>query len=179
MKTTLNNIRKYYPCEDSWKKLLNHLGKTEADNKPLKIKIILDVLGVEDAIWALRAVDGYDKEIRLFACDCAESVLNLFEEKYPNDTRPRKAIETARQFANGECELHDLIRARNAALDATWDASGATWYAAWAAKCSATYTAKEAVKAAWHAERATVWHTVYYASSAETEKQFEFLVKYV
>ena len=38
---------------------------------------------------------------RLFAADCAEAVLPIFERDYPNDDRPRKAIEAARLFARG------------------------------------------------------------------------------
>src|SRR5690349_5167060 len=39
---------------------------------------------------------------RLFAADCAEAVLPLFEEVRPDDDRPRKAIEVARLRARGE-----------------------------------------------------------------------------
>ena len=38
-------------------------------------------------------------KFRFFAADCAESVLHLFEKRYPNDSRPRKAIEAARATA--------------------------------------------------------------------------------
>jgi hypothetical protein len=34
----------------------------------------------------------------IWACDCAERVLPLFEEKRPDDHRPRQAIETARTW---------------------------------------------------------------------------------
>ena len=40
------------------------------------------------------------KILALWAADCAERVLPYFEEKYPNDERPRKAIEV----------LHEWIR---------------------------------------------------------------------
>jgi len=35
--TTLNEIKKHCPCEDGWKKLLKHLGKTKADDEPLPL----------------------------------------------------------------------------------------------------------------------------------------------
>jgi len=42
-------------------------------------------------------VDGQDREsLALWAADCAEHVLPYFEEKYPEDARPRRAIEAAR-----------------------------------------------------------------------------------
>jgi hypothetical protein len=37
----------------------------------------------------------------LWAADCAEHVLPHFEERYPNDDRPRKAVEAGRAWARG------------------------------------------------------------------------------
>jgi hypothetical protein len=39
--------------------------------------------------------------VGLWASDCAERVLPLFEAKAPSDTRPREAIEGIRAFARG------------------------------------------------------------------------------
>jgi hypothetical protein len=65
----------------------------------------------------------------LFAADCAERVLPIFEQRYPQDDRPRKAIEAARQWARGEI----AAAARAAAGDAAGDAAGAAYVAAAAA----------------------------------------------
>jgi len=118
MNTTLNKIKSHRPCKDGWEKLITYLGKTEADDDELTIATIIESNGIQDAIWALRAVDGHDKEIRLFAADCAESVLHIYEDKYPGDDRHRKAIQAARDYANG---LIDAA-AGDAAGDAAWDA---------------------------------------------------------
>jgi hypothetical protein len=152
MKTTLNKIKQHRPCEASWITLLTYLDKTGADDEELSIKTILDACGTKDAIWALRAVEGYDKEIRLFACDCAESVLHFFEDVFPNDTRPRVVIETARRYANGQATKQELCAVR--------DAREAAWAAAWAAS-----------DAAWAASDV--------ASDVELKKQKEFLLKYI
>lgn len=42
----------------------------------------------------------------LCAADCAEHVLPYFEENYPDDDRPRNALEPGRPWARGEiaCE---------------------------------------------------------------------------
>jgi hypothetical protein len=40
--------------------------------------------------------------LALWAADCAEQVLPYFEENYPEDDRPRKAIEAGRAWARGE-----------------------------------------------------------------------------
>jgi hypothetical protein len=71
MKTTLNKIRSQSPCEAGWKKLLNTLGKTKADDEELPILTILNSNGIEDAIWCFRAVEGYGDEILAFDRFCA------------------------------------------------------------------------------------------------------------
>ena len=98
------------------------------------------------------------RELRLFAADCAERVLPIFEKRYPGDDRPRKAIEVARRFAEGEATQKEMRAAREAAGDAAWaarEAAGdAAWDAAWAAWASAWDAAKDAAwdaRAAWDA----------------------------
>lgn len=59
-----------------------------------------------------------ERTARLFACDCAERVLPVFERQYPDDHRPRTAIETARRFAEGQATAEELATARAAAWDA-------------------------------------------------------------
>ena len=145
MKSTLNKIRKNNPCKESWLKLLEHLDKTEADDKDLHLSVILDLLGVQDTIWALRAVDGKEKEIRLFACDCAEHVLHIYEAKNPNDPTVRKCIEVARRYAAGEATSEEMTAAWDAADAAARDADtarAAANAAAWAAARTADWDAE-------------------------------------
>jgi hypothetical protein len=82
---------------------------------------------------------------RLFAADCAERVLPIFEKAHSTDDRPRKAIEATRKFARGEISA----AARAAARDAAWDAAraaarDAAWDAAWAAAGAAAWDAARA-----------------------------------
>ena len=154
MKTTLNKIRKYNPCNGSWVRLLNHLGKTEADDEALHLSVILDLLGLEDAIWALRAVDGRDKEIRLFACDCAEHVLPIYEAQCPDDPTVRKCIEVARRYAGCEATSEEMTVAAWAARAAAKAAKAAAWAASRdAAKAANAAKAAKAANAAWAASR--------------------------
>ena len=125
MQTTLNKIKSHSPCEDGWNNLLNYLGKTEADDDPLELRTILESNGLDDTLWAFRAVEGKDKEIRLFAADCADMVLHIYEKQYPNDDRPRKAIQAVRDYANGLISAEELAAARAAAWDAARDAARA------------------------------------------------------
>ena len=143
MTTTLNKIKAHSPCEDGWAKLLLFLNKTEADDEPLSIATIIQSNGIRDAVWAFRAVEGKDKEIRLFAADCAESVLHIYEKRYPNDDCPRKSIQAARDYANGVIGKDELAAARAAAWAtasaAAWDAASAARAAAWDAASAAKW----------------------------------------
>ncbi len=76
-------------------------------------------------------IDAWDERTaRLFAVECAERVLPIYERERPNDTRPREALVVARRFADGLATREEL----DAAWAATWDAArAATWDAARAA----------------------------------------------
>ena len=100
---------------------------------------------------------------RLFACDCAEHVLDIFEKEHPDDERPRKAIEAARQYARSEVDKATLDAARTAAWAAAW---AATWAAAGAAAWAATWAAAEA--AAWATAEAAAWDAAKAAAEAAT-----------
>jgi len=163
MKTTLKRIRAHSPCTDGWKKLLQNLGKTEADDEPLPLTIILESNGLDDALWCLRTVDGHDREIRLFAVECARSVQHLMTDK-----RSINALYVAERFANGKATQVELDAAWAAARTAAGDAAGdaartaagdAAWDAAWAAAWAAARTAARAAAsvAAGDAARDAAW----------------------
>jgi hypothetical protein len=81
----------------------------------------------------LRRLNWDERAARLFACDCAERVLPLFEVETPEDMRPRQAIETARRFANGQAKEKELIAAWATASAAARAAARAARDVAWAA----------------------------------------------
>ena len=145
MKTTLNKIRGHAPCTDGWEKLLKHLGKTRPDDEPLSLLTILDSNGIDDTIWCFRAVEGYDKEKRLFAVWCARQVQHLMA-----DQRSIDALDVADRYANGLATDDELSAAGAAAGGAGDDA-----WAAWAAAGAAAGAAGD--DAAWASARAAVW----------------------
>ena len=146
MITTLNQIRAKSPCPDEWKKLLAHLGKTQSDDDSLSIATIIDSNGLDGALWHLRAVEGKDKEIRLYSVWCARQVQHLMTDK-----RSLDALAVAERFANGEATREELDDARAAAWNASGDALTA-WYAASdAARYDAAWVAWNAADVAWYA----------------------------
>ena len=161
--TTLNRIRKHFPCESSWVELLESLDKTKADDEPLSMVHILDTLGMDDCFWAMRSLPEYDREWRLLACACAEAVLSHFEDKYPKDDRPRKCIEVSRAFANGEATQDEMVAARDAA-DAAADAAGD------AARDAADAAADAAGDYSWYAA-GDAWYEARTAGGAAGKEQ--------
>ena len=83
----------------------------------------------------VRKLDTWnERTARLFACDCAEHVLHIFHEKYPDDMRPDEAIETARRYAEGQATEQELEAAYRAAYSAAYRAAYRAWAASWAAR---------------------------------------------
>lgn len=164
--TTLNAIRAQHPCEDGWKRLLIDLGKTKADDEPLPLVTILDSNGIDDALWCLRAVEGYDKEKRVFAVWCVRQVQHLL-----TDPRSIAALDVAERFANGLASQEELEAAWTAA-DAARAADAVAYRAARAAwqASSAAYSAYSAAYAAYSAAWQAADAVVDVARTAQTEK---------
>ena len=81
--------------------------------KPTPLPILLSL---QSRIKATRDV----KEKLSLAIQCAEIVLHIFEERYPDDKRPREAIEAAKA-----CLADPTKENINAAYDASYDANSA------------------------------------------------------
>lgn len=87
----------------------------------------------------LDRIEAWDERAsRLFAADCAEHVLPVFEAARPGDARPRQALVVARRYADGAATGAELRSAAGAAWAAAGDAgaaaraAGAAARAAWA-----------------------------------------------
>ena len=98
---------------------------------------------VRETAWDQRAA-------LLFAADCAEHVLHIYEREYQNDSRPRMAIETARKYTNGNATREELAAAEAAAWAAARAAAEA---AAWAAARAAARAAAWAAELEWQSDR--------------------------
>src|SRR5437667_7747360 len=68
----------------------------------------------ESMVELVRKTDH--KTLAIWAIDCAERVMPYFEEKYPQDHRPRQALETLQTWIEtGVCKMAVI---RKASLDA-------------------------------------------------------------
>ena len=169
--TTLADIRAAGPCEDGFAKIRDHFGASAKDAKthrePFPVSLLLETNDLSDTLWVVDNVIGNKRLCRLFAADCAERVLHIFEDAHPNDDRPRQAIAVARNPDATNQERAAAGAAARAAAGAAWaaagDAAGAAARAAWAAAGDAAWAAagdaagaaaRAAGDAAWAAARA-------------------------
>jgi hypothetical protein len=71
--------------------------------------------------------------LALWAADCAEHVLELFEAARPDDDRPRRAIGLGRAWTRGEVSMTEARTSAGHANGAARDLAGAPRFAAYAA----------------------------------------------
>jgi hypothetical protein len=172
-------VRGYHLCreEDLLEWLNEEIYEAEGRGNFIRHKNNKDVFPKARLI---RKLENWNKKTaRLFAADCAEHVLPIFEKEYPNDDRPRKAIQATRAFANGKIGAAAGAAARAAAGAAAW--AGA-WAAAGAAARDAAWDAAGAAAraAAGAAARAAAWDAAWDAAGAAEKKwQTERLMKYL
>ena len=170
--TTFAKLHKAGACREGYTKLARSLGGVNEYGKDTLIPLdkIIESNGLQDTIWTFRAtIETSDDLLIEFSVRCAEHVLHFYEDKYPDDKRPRKAIETARvcitdkspeaRVAAGAARAaaRAVARAAGDAAEAAWEdaaAGDAVWAAAW--EDAAWAAARDAVWAAW-AARDAAW----------------------
>lgn len=144
--TTLNRIREHVPSADVWRKLLAHLGKTAADDEPLAYSVVLEAVGLNGALWCLRAEPQHSNIWRMYAVRTARSVQHLM-----GDERSLRALDVAERHARGAATDSELVTAQAAARAvARPETKAAAEYAAWAAVWGAL---RDAAWGAWGAAR--------------------------
>jgi hypothetical protein len=146
MKITKRLLRKLGACEDAYDAFCEHQPLSD----PIKVIDKAMELGRFDwANWLV--VRLLDKQQRVkYAILCAEEVLPIFEKEYPDDDRPRKAIEAARAWLkNPSSENARVAAAARAAANAASaaDAADAAYAAAYAAADAAASAAARAAAA--------------------------------
>jgi len=107
------------------------------------------------ANWLVTKVMSHENKIR-YAIFAAEQVIEIFEKEYPYDKRPRKAIEAAKKYLDGEVTAADsAYAAAHAAAHAAAYAADAAVHAVHAAYAAyAASAAYAAANAAVHAANA-------------------------
>lgn len=129
--TTFNLLREAGPCVDGYKKLRRSLPMDWDRNANIDLLHILGSNGIDDALWALRAVlpeqaAHRDKVARDLAVRFAARGLPMYETYNPGDGRMREVVDAAKALADGKVGGDGVDAARIAAknaLDAAIDAA--------------------------------------------------------
>ena len=128
MRVNKKKIVALKPCRD---RLDNYLSKHETFSGTMTKFLGLGGISHEDKLWVYFRLIPKDR-IRLVAADLAEACLHIFESRYPNDSRPRKAVEAARSGDNAAA-AYAAYAAAAAYADAAYAATDADADAAAAA----------------------------------------------
>jgi len=91
MNISKEQIKALNPCDDGYKWYLDN-GTSDLLETLLKANLVND----EWCSWLYTKLMTHTQQ-KQFAIYAAERVLNIFEDKYPNDKRPGKAIEAAKK----------------------------------------------------------------------------------
>jgi len=148
-------------CQDGYNWFVEQ-GK-EFEPIPL-LKLLIEENQLEWANWLIVRVMDYSQYVS-YAVFAAELVIDIFEKEFPDDKRPRTAIEVAKKCIKNPSD-ENKKEAANASW-AAWAASSASW-AARAARAAyrAAYSAARAARAAGWAARAAGWAADWAAESA-------------
>jgi hypothetical protein len=170
MIVTKEYLESLNPCKDRFDHYLNHYSNWQGT---LEEFLDLSELTHDDKKWVF--VRSIEKDrLRLVAADFAERVLHIYESKYPNDYRPRKAIEAARSGSKYAAAYAAAAYAAAAYVAA---------YAADAAAYAAAHAAHAAADAAYAYAAAYAAETAAYAARAacrkdEDQAQIEIMKRY-
>ena len=137
-------IKALKPCKDRFDNYLNHYKDFDSN---LEEFILLENITYKDKVWVVTKLFTRDQNVK-WSLLCASKVLSIFESAYPNDKRPRQALEAAENFLNNPNE--ETMSAASYAADAAAAASASSYAArATASAYASAYAANAAYYAAY------------------------------
>jgi len=126
---TIEYLKELDACQDGLDNVIKHYPNCDM----LMSKFLaLEKVSYADKTWLIEKVVNVNT-LQIWAVECAENVLHIFENKYPNDKRVRECIKATKLYISGECSKEYLMEKRNAACIGYSDAA----YAANAANAAA------------------------------------------
>ena len=99
------------PCSERWS---NFVKNYHTFSGSMQEFLALDKISYSDKAWVVRKTIPR-KVLVLWAAKCAESVLPIFEKKYPENKSVRECIEAVFDFIAGKITIEQLLDKRHAA----------------------------------------------------------------
>jgi hypothetical protein len=167
MRLNKDIIAKLEPCESRFN---NYLSYYKDFDGTLEEFLALDNITYSDKVWVFVKIADKFQLLR-WSYLCAESVLHIFETKYPNDNRPRQSLDAKLKYINKPTKdnLIDWDNSRNAAYAAYAATDAYAANAAYAAAAAYAYDDAAAYTAyAAYAADAATYATAAAANAADT-----------
>ena len=176
-RVTEKRLRAMRACVDGRDYVVNNCPYTDS------AKVVEWLIKEDKLDWAnwLIVMVMERKQYLAYAIYSAEQVIDIYENKYPDDDRPRKAVEATRQVLKRDTKKNKAAAAAAAAAAAyAVDAADAAYYAvdAAAATAAAAYYAADADDAADAAYAAAYAAAYTCADYAERRKMRLKILKY-
>ena len=133
MKITLKKLEELHACSSGMEMFNKQFGEESEISSIIGWAITQDIEAMRYANWLIVRV-MIRKNCLSYAVFAAKKVIDIFEKKYPNDKRPRLAIEAAEACIiddseenkkNARAAAAAAYDAYDAAADAAYDAYGA------------------------------------------------------
>ena len=121
--TTFNLARKARACTESYRNLGAAMGgiTTYGKDNPIPLTTVVEVCGLDDAIWCLRCTTT---DSRAFRFEFIRRVTeHIYEKQHPNDKQLRRAIEDARACIADESTVRATVSMVVACCAAAKDAA--------------------------------------------------------
>jgi len=156
---TVNWLNKINACSDAVE-AFKYQKETDS------IKVLKGAMKIDRFDWAnwLIARLMNRKQKLAYSIFAAESVIDIFEKKYPDDKRPRNAIEAAKKVLKSDTKKNRAA-AYSAASSAAYSASSAAYSAAYSA--DSAYYADSAADSA----SSAAYSAAYSADSASSARK--------
>ncbi|MGL4335379.1 MAG: putative immunity protein [Turicibacter sp.] len=164
-----NVIKALNPCTSRFDNFITYYPDF---NGNLQNFLTLDEITYSDKVWVFTRLFTKEQNVK-WSLLCASSVLKNFEVAYPNDNRPRLALEAVQNWLHhekGETNIAAQSAARSAQLAAQLAAQSA-YSAARSVEStirSAAWSAESAVRSAAYSVAYSAYSTAYLATYSAT-----------
>ncbi len=130
---TKNWLKEQRACKEGCEWALKNAPNAEGEDA---VKALIKAGKIDWANWLVVRLMTHKQKVQ-YAIYAAKQVIGIYEKKYPDDKRPREAIEAAKNYLKNPC--HKTKNTATAAANAAADAYAAN--AANAAAYAAAYAA--------------------------------------
>ena len=176
-------LKSLEPCYEGYKWYVKNCKSTQ-DTVDI-IKMLIKENELDWANWVMSRTLSGENKVR-YAIYAAEKVIGIFEEKYPDDKRPRLAIEASKNYLANPCHRTKASAAKAAkAAYAAADAADAAYAARAVYAAKAAYAASDASDAAdatacsaYYTAADAAYNAAYAASDAASPAMLKKIIDY-